>query len=134
MPSWVIKEKSAHIKIILDGLIIEGALQDCDGDFIAWSVKDNGNRIDGGELRRSATMTHDECWHEAKRLANVAIMTNRNFKPKEVPVHKPRVVKDFADIGAVDDSGPVKKKAPKRGGGREKGDRRADRGDKWADA
>ncbi len=135
MPSWKIKETpsgdTATIEIPLDGLIITGFLKDCDGDFISWSVKDNGNQIAGGELRRSETMTHDQCWHEAKRLANMAIMVSKFLpQPKDNVPHKPRVVKDFADIGGEDHKPKTKLKTSKHHGGREKGDRK----DKWADA
>jgi hypothetical protein len=133
MPSWKIKETNsgdaATIEVPFDGLIVTGFLHDCDGEFISWSVKENGNQIAGGELRRSETMTHDQCWNEAKRLANMAIMSSK-FLPQPTEPRKPRVVKDFADIG----ENPKPKKKAVKHGGREKGERRAEHGDKWADA
>jgi len=68
-----------------DGVVVQGLVRDCDGDYIYWSVKENGNVTGSGEVRRRAGHDYDWCWYEAIRQANIFISTDTHGG-KHLPV------------------------------------------------
>lgn len=77
---WRLKEKptgdAAHYREVFDDVIVDGYVEDCDGDYITWSVRENGNKVAGGDIVPKKGKTLDSCWIEAMASANKVIAIN----------------------------------------------------------
>ena len=138
MPNWRIKESptgdTATFRETVRETIIEGFVRDCDGDFVSYQVKENGNVTLQGDVHRGDGLTQSQAWNEAIRRASVHIMTDPNPKPVKT-TNKRRDADDTEGSKGVKvykgfDELPYGKQKKGKGGGRKHTEKR----DKWADA
>lgn len=88
----------ATIRLTVGNILIDGEVVDCDGDCVAYQVKENDSVIAHGEFHINSDLTSfKDCWDAAMNAANkaIAINPNPNVKSRERVNHNPKP-KSFA--------------------------------------